>query len=266
MDADPVLLERQGPLARVTLNRPSSLNALNPELVMALGETLEELAEDRSIRAVILTGAGEHFMAGGDIRHLAQFLSEEKETRKALFRQFIDSFHRSVLAMRHMDKPVIAGVRGAAAGAGFSLALACDLVVAASGSRFVVAYGNIGTCPDGGMTFALPRLVGVKKAMEIALLSDGLDAEEAKALGLVNKVVPPERLEEEVAAMAKRLASGAAGAIGHCKRLLSNALEHGLEEQLARERESFAECAASTDFEEGIAAFLEKRPPNFANS
>ena len=132
-----------------------------------------------------------------------------------------------------------------------------------SGSRFVPAYGSIGTSPDGGMTYALPRLVGPKKAFEIALLSDGLEAKEALALGLINKVLPPDDLEAAVVAMAERLASGAAEAVRQGKHLLSEALEHDLETQLGRERESFAECAATDDFEEGINAFLEKRQPRF---
>jgi 2-(1,2-epoxy-1,2-dihydrophenyl)acetyl-CoA isomerase len=205
-------------------------------------------------------------MAGGDLKHLKGLLGEAGDARKTIFRRFVNSFHRSVLAIRRMEKPVIAEVRGAAAGAGFSLALACDLVVAASGSRFVPGYGNIGTSPDGGMTFALPRIVGLKKAFEITLLSDGLDAEEAEALGLINRVVPPERLEGEVIAIAGKLANGAAEAIRQGKFLLSEALEHDLEAQLGRERESFVECAATEDFEEGIDAFLEKRRPKFGRA
>ena len=263
MSAEPVLLTRDGSLARVILNRPEALNALDPDLVERLGETLEALAVDADVRVVVLKGAGDHFMAGGDLKHLKGLLSETGEARKTVFRRFVNSFHRSVLAIRHMEKPVIAEVRGAAAGAGFSLALACDLVVAASGSRFVPAYGSIGTSPDGGMTFQLPRLVGPKKAFEIAQLSDGLEAKEALALGLINKVLPPDDLEAEVAAMAERLASGAAEAVRQGKHLLSEALEHDLETQLGRERESFAECAATDDFEEGINAFLEKRQPLF---
>ena len=263
MSAEPVLLTRDGSLARVILNRPEALNALDPDLVERLGETLEALAVDADVRVVVLKGAGDHFMAGGDLKHLKGLLSETGEARKTIFRRFVNSFHRSVLAIRHMEKPVIAEVRGAAAGAGFSLALACDLVVAASGSRFVPAYGSIGASPDGGMTFQLPRLVGPKKAFEIAHLSDGLEAKEALALGLINKVLPPDDLEAEVAAMAERLASGAAEAVRQGKHLLSEALEHDLETQLGRERESFAECAATDDFEEGINAFLEKRQPLF---
>jgi 2-(1,2-epoxy-1,2-dihydrophenyl)acetyl-CoA isomerase len=267
MTSDPIIQDREGAVVRVTLNRPHVLNSLDLAMMDALAPLLDQLAGDETVRAVILTGAGAHFMAGGDLRFFKEnFLTLEGEARKAVFRELIGRLHQGIVTIARMEKPVIAQVQGSAAGAGLSLMLACDLAIASADSRFTAAYEKIGTTPDGGLTFALPRLVGARKAMEIAMLGETLNAEEALALGLVNKVVPPEALAEETLKIAQRLAAGAARSSAGCKRLIRASFEHDLETQLALERESFAECTLTPDFEEGITAFTEKRTPRFGKA
>jgi len=251
-------------VATITLNRPKALNALDTELAISLSDILHQVERDRTVRVVILRGAGAGFMAGGDLKFFAGMLDREPEQRRTEFRSLIHRFHESVLAIRRMPKPVVAAVHGAVAGAGLSIALACDLTVASDDAYFTLAYCNIGTSPDGGSTFALPRVVGVKKAMEIAMLGDRFDAHTALGLGLLNRVVPTAEFDSEVATLAKRLAGGPTVALAHTKRLINNSLEATVETQLERETESFATCTATQDFPEGITAFLEKRAPRFA--
>jgi len=250
-------------VATITLNRPKVLNALDTELAISLSDILHQVERDRAVRVVILRGAGAGVMAGGDLKIFSGMLDREPEQRRAEFRSLIHRFHESVLAIRRMPKPVIAAVHGAVAGAGLSIALACDLTVASDDAYFTLAYCNIGTSPDGGSTFALPRVVGVKKAMEIAMLGDRFDAHTALGFGLLNRVVPAAEFDSEVATFAERLAGGPTVALAHTKRLINNSLEAAVETQLERETESFANCTATQDFPEGITAFIEKRAPRF---
>lgn len=258
-----VLLAREGAVATITLNRPQALNALNRDLTLALHESVSAAERDSSVRCLVLRG-GEHFMAGGDLKWF-KALAEGKAPaeNRAQFEGFIHEAHAIILSLRRMPKPVIAAVRGAVAGFGMSLMMAADLALAADSAYFTLAYTLIGVSPDGGSTFALPRIVGQKKAMEIALLGERFDAAAAERLGLVNRVVPRERLEDETLRLAARLAEGPTAVYARTKALLDGSLNATLESQLQREAEAFAQSASEPDFHEGLAAFVEKRKPQF---
>ena len=254
----------QDGIATMTMNRPQARNALSLDMRQDMRAFLAEIEHDPKVRCIVLKGAGDHFMAGGDVKSFSEIVKTTTgEERRRQFEHRIHDLHPLVFLMRRMPKPIIASVQGAAAGAGLSFAMACDLIIAADTAFFTLAYINIGTSPDGSGTYFLPRLVGLKKAMEIALLGDRFDAATAKAAGLVNFVVPAATLEAETARLAARLANGPTRAIGNTKRLLNQSLERSMEEQLAAEAVSFADCAASADWAEGVTAFAEKRKPRF---
>lgn len=263
-ETETVLLDTDGAVATVTLNRPAAMNALDDAMVEGLHAALIRVEQDPAVRCVVLRGAGDNFMAGGDIRMFAKALSElSPADRQARFEGLIGQVHASVIALRRMGKPVVGAIQGAAAGFGVSLALACDLAIAADTAMFTLAYCHIGTSPDGGSTFHLPRAVGMKRAMEIALLGDRFDAAEAAAIGLVNRVVPAGALEAETAKLAARLGRGPTAAYARTKRLLNTSLDTPLAAQLAAESQEFTASAMTEDFREGVTAFLEKRPAAF---
>ncbi len=261
--SDTVLIEREGGIARMTLSRPEVLNALNDELCDAMVATLAAVERERETRVLVLQGADGRFMAGGDIRAFHEVVGLEPDQRRRHFESMIDRVHAIIRIMRRMPQPVIAKVDGAAGGFGLSLVLACDLALCATDTVFTMAYCRLGTSPDGSSTWFLPRTVGAKKAMELALLGDRFGAREAERLGIVNRVVSPHRLEEETETLARRLAAGPALALANTKRLLRASGHASLEDQLQMEGEMFADCAASEDFAEGVRAFVEKRPAAF---
>jgi 2-(1,2-epoxy-1,2-dihydrophenyl)acetyl-CoA isomerase len=263
MNESAVLTSTAGAVRTITMNRPKSLNALNRELTLGLRDAVFAAEQDKSVRCVVMRG-GEHFMAGGDLKWFHENLGKFGATEiRVTFEGFIQEVHAMIIALRRMPKPVLASVSGAAAGFGLSLVMACDLAIAADTAYFTLAYSAIGVSPDGGSTFALPRLVGLKRAAEIALLADRFDAAAAERLGLVNKVVPAAQLDAETAKLAARLAAGPTAVYGRTKMLLQRSLDNPLEAQLQREAESFAQCATEPDFAEGIRAFIEKRKPAF---
>ena len=258
-----VMIQRQEGVFEITLNRPEILNAVNREVIAELAAAVAEAAEDRGARVVLLQGSGTHFCAGGDITMFAELIRlAPAERQKALYR-IVDTLHPLLVRMRHMPKPVVAVVQGAAAGFGLSLVLAADLALAAEDAVFTSGYIHLGTSPDGGMTATLSRVIGLKRAAELMLLGDRFDAARALELGLVNRVVPAHALAAEAAALAARLAAGPTHAYGRTKALLQATLGDAFDAQLRRETESFAACAATADFAEGVRAFLEKRRPVF---
>ena len=249
----------------ITLARPQSLNALDGNMATALDAVTAAAAEDRAVRCVVIRGAGDHFMAGGDIAAFRSWLAEmpDPEERRARFEAFVHRVHPSIQAIRAMPKPVIAAVHGACAGFGMSLMSACDLAVANENAFFTLAYCHIGVSPDGSSTYTLPRTVGLKRSFEMAYLGERFGADEAKEIGLVNRVVPEAEFDAAVDALAKCLAAGPTRAYANAKALLHASTHRSLEDQLAAEAAAFADCAAGEDFGEGIAAFLDKRKPSF---
>jgi 2-(1,2-epoxy-1,2-dihydrophenyl)acetyl-CoA isomerase len=247
----------------ITLDRPAALNALDRDLLSALRDAVFAMEHDRAVRCVVIRG-GEHFMAGGDLKWFSGLIADRSAGEKiTLFQNLIHDVHAVIISLRRMPKPVIASVSGAAAGFGLSLVMACDLAITADDAYFTLAYSLIGTTPDGGSTFALPRSVGIKKAMEIALLGERFDAATAEALGLINRVVPRSSLEAETMKLALRLAAGPTAVYGRTKALLNSSHANSLESQLQREAEAFARSAAEPDFAEGLRAFIEKRKAVF---
>lgn len=258
-----ILLSREGTVATLTLNRPDALNTLDPAMMEALVDCTADLARDDELRVVVLRGAGRHFMAGGDIRTFAAHLSEPPTTRSAGFLRMIEHLHAAIEHLQRMPHPVVCRVHGAVAGFGLSLMNACDLVIAADDAYFASAYRQIGLTPDGGGSWSLPRLVGTRKAMEILLLGDRLDAAQALALGIVNRVVPVGDLDTATDAIVRSLAAGPVLALRNTKRLVRESTAHTLSEHLQAEAASFSACAGTADFVEGITAFLAKRLPRF---
>ncbi|REJ79745.1 MAG: enoyl-CoA hydratase [Acidobacteria bacterium] len=258
-----LLVDVEGGVATVTMNRPEARNALSDEMRSLLCDWMHRLELDDEVKVVVLEGAGDHFMAGGDVKGMVSAIEREPAEIEQHFNLRIHDLHPIFYAMRRMAKPIIAKVRGAAAGAGVSFALGCDLVVASEDAFFVLAYVNIGTTPDGSSTFQLPRNMTIKQAMEMTLLGDRVSARRAYEIGYVNSVVPADALDAEVAGLAHRLASGPTFVLGQAKRLLYASLGNQWETQLQAEAESFARCAARGDFREGVTAFVEKRKPRF---
>ena len=253
-------------VATLVMNRPEARNALSMDMRKQLAEKLHEIELDSQIRCVVLKGAGDHFMAGGDVKGMGESIKKSPQEIRKEFMLRIHDLHPIMFAMRRMPKPIIASCRGAAAGAGVSMALACDLVIASDDAFFTLAYCKIGTSPDGSSSFHLPRAVGIKKAMEIALLGDRFDADTAKNIGMINFVVPKNDLESETKKLAERLANGPTHVYGNTKALFYRSLENEFEAQLQAEAEYFSDCASRDDFKEGVTAFIEKRSPNFTGS
>jgi 2-(1,2-epoxy-1,2-dihydrophenyl)acetyl-CoA isomerase len=247
-------------VATVTLDRPDALNALTVPLKESLLATFRGLATDEAVRAVVLTGAGRAFCAGQDLRERLEpdALPLQDEIRRR--------YNPIVRAMRDLPKPIVGAINGVAAGAGASLAFACDIRVAAEGASFLLAFGRVGLIPDSGATWTLPRLIGWSKAAELALTTDPLDALDAERLGLVSRVVPADELAETAHALAARLAAGAPRALALTKAALEAAWGASFEEQLEREADLQGVAGSTADHAEGIAAFVERRPPAFRGS
>ena len=255
-------LEVSGGAARVVLNRPDSLNSWNEQFGRDLLEVVQEVSGDDAVRAVMITGAGRAFSSGADL----------KEQRSGddglpdLSRRLKEIYHPVLLGIREMPKPVIAAVNGPAVGIGCSLALDCDLVLAAESAYFLLAFVNIGLVPDGGSTALVPARAGFARAMEMGMLGERVPAEQALDWGLVNRVVPEDRLAAEAQALLERLASGPTVAYANFKRLINKRVYAGLADQLDAEADAQREQGHTADFVEGVLAFVQKRPAEFKGS
>jgi enoyl-CoA hydratase/carnithine racemase len=247
-------------IVTITLNRPEKLNAFVGHMRRDLAEALEEAGSDHTVRVVIITGAGRGFCAGGDVNFMAELI-EKRDSEE--FSRLLGAARRVITAIRQMTKPVIASINGPASGAGFNLALACDLRIASTAATFSQSFVKVGMHPDWGGTYFLPRMVTPNKACEMFFLGEPISAEEALNLGLVNRVVAPENLETATREMAERLRDAPPIALAAAKQAvyMSNAAD--LEEMLRYENEAQLRCFASEDGREGVQAFLDKRDPKF---
>lgn len=257
MDFQTIQWEQADGVVTVTLNRPETLNAFNNTMLEELAAAVERVARSREARVLVLTGAGRGFASGQDLKAYQE--SGSRDLGEHLHRYYDPLFQR----LWELEKPTIAAVNGVAAGAGMSLAMACDFRVAADTARFMQAFVRIGLIPDSGSTYLLPRLVGYSRALELAMLGDLLDAPTALAWGLVNKVVPADRLAEETAALARRLAEGPPQALALIKRAIRRGAARSFRDALEYEAWLQAAAVATEDHREGLTAFLEKRPPRF---
>ena len=249
----------------ITLNRPEARNAFSQEMLDGLAEALKECRSPQ-VRAVLITGSGDAFCAGADVREFTSKLDAGgPEGISNHLRDLAGTFHNEViLEIRRLQKPVVAGVNGVAAGGGFSLMVACDLRVAADNARFLMAYANIGATADGGSTYFLPRLIGSGRAMELYLSDQPLSAKEALSMGLISQVFPQAEFNQRAMETAVRLAQGPTTAYGRVKVLFESAGQTSLEAQLDRETDFIANIGLTHDFQEGVRAFSEKRPPQFS--
>jgi 2-(1,2-epoxy-1,2-dihydrophenyl)acetyl-CoA isomerase len=256
-----LLFEIRNHVAYVTLNRPDAANALNAELVKELEEVSLRCDEDPAVRAVLLTGAGRMFCGGGDLK---AFAAQPAKELPAYLKKVTFYLHKAVHRFARMKAPLIVAVNGNAGGGGMSLALSGDIVLAGESSRFTMAYTRVGLTPDGSSTYFLPRLIGLRRTMELALTNRTLTAREAEAIGLITRAVPDAELMKQADALATELAQGATKAFGGVKRLLYAAANTSLDEQMELEAEFIADAGRTRDGQEGIAAFLAKRPPRFS--
>lgn len=255
-------VDNQG-IAWGRFNRPDSLNAFSDQMRDDMIAFLKRIEDDPKVRCLVLQGTGKHFMAGGDVKSFVAQFERSPQERRAHFEAACHKMNPIIYLMRRLPKPVVSSVSGACAGLGLSFVLASDFAIAADNAFFTLAYVKLGTTPDGGASYFLPRLVGMKHAMEIALLGDRFDAAMAEKYGLVNWVVPAEKLAEETQSLAKRLAEGPTHAIGRTKALINAAPTCDLENQLQAEGVSFGICSATAEMAEGVAAFVAKRPADF---
>ena len=252
-----IIYTQQGGIATITLNRPSVFNSFNQEMIQTLQHYLDVVAQDSSVRAVVLTATGKAFCAGQD-------LSEVLEEKEIDFNKIVtENYNPLVLKIRNMEKPVIAAVNGVAAGAGANLALACDIVVAKESANFIQAFSKIGLIPDCGGTYFLPRLIGLQKATALMMLADKVSAAQAKEIGMIYEFFADDIFDTEVAKIADKLANLPTKGLAYTKKLLNQTFNNSIEEQLIQEGLFQAKSGNTSDYQEGVDAFIEKRNPVF---
>ena len=254
-----ITYEKDGPVATVSLNRPKVLNAFNGKMHEEIRAAFDAAAGDDEVRAIVLRGEGRGFSAGADLAEVM-----EGDGNPDLGQYLQETYSRLVTRIVGIEKPVIASLHGPVYGAGVGIALACDLRIAAESAKFSVAFIKIGLMPDAGISFFLPRVVGLGRAMEMSMLGDAVEAEEAYRIGLVNKVVSDDALLDEVGMLAEHLASMPTQALGRTKQVLHASFESDLETALEKEAEGQTFCGRTEDHEEGVTAFFEKREANFS--
>jgi len=258
-----VSIYRDGAAAKLELSRPERMNALNEQLRIDLLAAVEDIARDDGVRAVLLTGAGRAFSSGADLR---ENRAATADGHPDVYSILTGHYHPIITGIREMPKPVTAAVNGAAAGIGMSLALACDLVLAAESAYFLLAFVNIGLVPDGGSSLLVPTRIGFARAAELALLGERLGAAKALEWGLINQVWPDAELAGQAEALCSKMAEGPTGSYAGTKRQLNHWLYQSMADQLEFEAQVQQERASSADFREGVAAFAEKRTPRFTGS
>lgn len=255
---EPILLEVNGQLATIHLNRPEKYNSLNREMSLALQQALDDCRDNEEVRAVLLTGKGKAFCAGQDLKEVT---SEDAPSFSTILNEH---FNPLIIRLRELEKPVVCGVNGVAAGAGVSLALACDITVATQSATFIQAFSKIGLIPDSGATFFLPRLIGWQRAAALMMLGESIEATEAAAMGMIYRAVPDESFAETVRQLAVRLSTLPTQALAMTKRALNySSFNTELEKQLAIEEQLQSTAGQTEDYQEGVRAFLEKRAPTF---
>lgn len=262
--AEAVQFIKSGKTATVTLNRPERLNALDATSCYQLIDVLRRCEKDPDIRAVVFTGAGKAFCAGGDVREILAALKDgSKPDPRPFMNELVSAFNDAILEIKRLKKPVIGAINGICSGGGAGLALACDLLIAAHEAKIHIPNARIGLIPDGGNSFFLPRMLGIHKAAELFLTGRALGADEGFRLGIFSRGVCLQDLLSEAKKTAEEVAKGPCFAMGLAKEMLNEAFLSGLESQLQRERDGVVQCAGTRDFEEGIRAFFERRNPKF---
>ena len=253
-----IQLKIENKVAYITLNRPEVFNSFNREMALLLQSTLDDCEANKEVRAIVLTGNGKAFCAGQDLKEVTN------PDLNPGFKKILEEHYNPIITrIRSIKKPIIGAINGVAAGAGANIALACDIVVAHEKVSFIQAFSLIGLVPDSAGTFFLPRLIGFQKALALAMLGDKISAEEAEKMGMIYKMIPLESFEEEVNKLAIKLANMPTKALGLIKELFNSSMTNDLESQLALESKLQIEAASSNDYAEGVAAFIEKRQPNF---
>ena len=253
-----IQLKIENKVAYITLNRPEVFNSFNREMALLLQSTLDDCEANKEVRAIVLTGNGKAFCAGQDLKEVTN------PDLNPGFKKILEEHYNPIITrIRSIKKPIIGAINGVAAGAGANIALACDIVVAHEKVSFIQAFSLIGLVPDSAGTFFLPRLIGFQKALALAMLGDKISAEEAEKMGMIYKMIPLDSFEEEVNKLAIKLANMPTKALGLIKELFNTSMTNDLESQLALESKLQIEAASSNDYAEGVAAFIEKRQPNF---
>ncbi|MDO5979720.1 enoyl-CoA hydratase-related protein [Flavivirga spongiicola] len=253
-----ILLKIENNIAYITLNRPEVFNSFNREMALSLQSVFDDCEKNDAVRAMVLTGNGKAFCAGQDLKEVTS-----PELNPGFKKILEEHYNPIILRIRNIEKPIIGAINGVAAGAGANIALACDVVIADEKVSFIQAFSLIGLIPDSAGTFFLPRLIGFQKASALAMLGDKVSAEEAERLGMIYKYVPSDAFSETVQKTASKMANMPTKALGLIKKTLNQSLTNDLENQLALESKHQIEAAGTEDYAEGVAAFIEKRQPNF---